>query len=38
MLMVEIFMAFGVGFLISYKAKIELDKRLELNRASDEEQ
>ena len=34
----EIVMIFAVGFFISYKAKVELDKRLEESRVRDEEQ
>lgn len=33
----EIIMAFAVGIFISYKAKIELDKRIEQSRVQDEE-
>lgn len=36
-LAIEIVMAFAVGFFISYKAKLELDKRIEESRLKDEE-
>ena len=37
MLACEIVVAFAVGFIISYKAKIELDKKIEESKARDEE-
>ncbi len=33
----EIIIAFGVGIIISYKAKLELDKKIEQSRIQDEE-